>query len=264
VTGDGLSELEDELAGCDRAIAADPGNAKAHSNRGKALTALGRNEEALASHDRAIALNPGDPVAHNRRGITLADLGRHQDALAAYDQSIALDPGDAVPRSNRGLALVALGRNAEALTAYEDAIVLVPGEFGPHHNRGILLAEMGELDDALAELDRAEGLDPDWAGEGSAWAGAILWHQRDSAGARDRFARVQNRVGGCTPFRTAEMEAVALCGLGQPDEAEQRLLGSLPSRTTGDLAEPRGLYDLLSDPPLPGIDRLRAIADSGT
>jgi tetratricopeptide (TPR) repeat protein len=175
VTGDGLSELEDELADCDRAIAADPGNAKAHSNRGKALT-----------------------------------------------------------------------------------------EFGPHHNRGILLAEMGELDDALAELDRAEGLDPDWAGEGSAWAGAILWHQRDSAGARDRFARVQNRVGGCTPFRTAEMEAVALCGLGQPDEAEQRLLGSLPSRTTGDLAEPRGLYDLLSDPPLPGIDRLRAIADSGT
>jgi tetratricopeptide (TPR) repeat protein len=93
---------------------------------------------------------------------------------------------------------VALGRNAEALAAYEDAIVLVPGEFGPHHNRGILLAQMGELDDALAELDRAEGLDPDWAGEGSAWAGAISWHQRDSAGARDRFARVQNRVGGCT------------------------------------------------------------------
>jgi hypothetical protein len=39
-------------------IAADPGNAKAHSNRGKALTALGRNEEPLASHDWAIALKP--------------------------------------------------------------------------------------------------------------------------------------------------------------------------------------------------------------
>jgi hypothetical protein len=84
-----------------------------------------------------------------------------------------------------------------------------------------------------------------------------LWHQGDSVRTRDRFARVQGRVGGCTAFRTAEMEAVALCGLGQPDEAERRLLGSLPWRTPGDLAEPRGLYKLLSDPPLPGIDRLR-------
>lgn len=264
MTDDALSELEDALADCDQAIAVDPGNAKAHSNRGKALTALGRNEEALTAHDRAIVLNPGDPVAHNRRGITLADLGRHEDALAAYDQSIALDPGDAVPHSNRGLALVALGRNEEALAAYDDAIALVPGEFGPHHNRGILLAEMGQLDDALTELDHAEALDPDWAGESSAWAGAILWHQRDSAGARDRFARGQGRVGGCTPFRTAEMEAVALCGLGRPDEAERRLLDALPRRAPGDLTEPRGLYDLLSDPPLPGIDRLRAIVDSST
>jgi hypothetical protein len=39
---------------------------------------------------------------------------------------------------------------------------------------------------------------------------------------------------------------------------------SLPWRTPGALAEPRGLYDLLSDPPLPGIDRLRAIVDSAT
>jgi hypothetical protein len=62
---------------------------------------------------------------------------------------------------------------AETLAAYDDAIALVPGESGPHHNRGILLAEMGELDGALAELDHAEGLDPDGAGEGRAWAGAI-------------------------------------------------------------------------------------------
>jgi tetratricopeptide (TPR) repeat protein len=263
MTEDALSELEAALFDCDRAVSLDSGNAKAFSDRGKALAALGRVEEALASHDRAIALNPGDPVAHNRRGIALADLGRHEEAIAAYDRAIALDPGDAVPRSNRGLALAALGRRAAALAAYDDAITLVPGEFGPHLNRGILLAEMGELEDALTELDTAEGIDPDWAGEGNAWAGAILWHRRESAAARDRFARVQGRVGGCTLFRTAEMEAVALCGLGKAEDAERHLSDGSPRRSPGDVTDLRGLYDLLSDPMLPGIDRLRAIADGG-
>ncbi len=260
---DAPTELDGALADCDRAIALDPGNAKAHSDRGKALTAMGRSEEALDAFDLAIALNPGDPVAHNRRGIALADLGRPEEAINAYDASIALDPRDAVPRSNRGLALTALGRRADALAAYDAAIALVPREFGPHLNRGILLAEMGELDAALTELDHAEGLDPDWAGEGSAWAGAIRWHRRDSVGARDRFARVQGRVGGCTVFRTAEMEALALCGLGQPEAAEKHLLRCLARRTPGDLTEPRGLYELLSEPRLPGIDQLRLLVDSG-
>lgn len=258
-----MTELEGALMECDRTIALDPGNAAAHSNRGKALTALGRSEEALAAHDRAIALSPESPVAHNRRGIALADLGRPDEAIAAYDRSIALDPGDAVPRSNRGLALTALGRRAEAIAAYDDAIALVPREFGPHLGRGILLAEQGDLDEALTELDCAEGIDPDWAGEGSAWAGAILWHRRETAGARDRFARVLGRVGGCTVFRTAEMEALALCGLGQPEDAARHLLRYLPRRAPGDRTEPRGLYDFLSDPPLPGIDRLRDLVDSG-
>ncbi len=120
---------------------------------------------------------------------------------------------------------------------------------------------MGGLDDALSELDSAGRLDPLGAEEGMAWAGAILWHQGDSAGARDRFARAKGRVTGCTPFREAEMEAIALCGLGEPGVAEQHLMNALPRRTRGDMTEPRELYDLLADPPLPGIDRLRAIVD---
>jgi hypothetical protein len=58
------------------------------------------------------------------------------------------------------------------------------------------------------------------------------------------------------------MEAIALCGLGQPDNAEQRLLSAVPHRAAADRAEPRTIYDLLADPPLPGIDRLRAIIDN--
>jgi hypothetical protein len=41
-----------------------------------------------------------------------------------------------------------------------------------------------------------------------------------------------------------------------------RLRRALPLRAAGDRAEPRAIYDLLTDPPLPGIDRLRAIIDA--
>jgi tetratricopeptide (TPR) repeat protein len=253
--------LGDALAAFDQGITLDPGNAAAHNGRGIALRALGRLGDALAAFDHAITLDPGNAITHSNRGIALGDLGRPGDALAAFDHAITLDPGNATPHNGRGNALQALGRLEDALAAYDQAITLEPGRAQPHENRGITLAMMGGLDEALAELAIAGHLAPNEAGEGTTWAGAILWHRRDAAGAQDRFASVAGRVTGCTPFRTAEMEAVALCGLGHAESAEQHLMAALPSWTKGDRADPRTIYDLLSDPPLPGIDRLRAITE---
>jgi hypothetical protein len=58
------------------------------------------------------------------------------------------------------------------------------------------------------------------------------------------------------------MEAIALCARGRPVDAEALLLEAAALRIPGDRGEPRAIYDLLADPPLPGINRLRAIADS--
>jgi hypothetical protein len=120
----------------------------------------------------------------------------------------------------------------------------------------------GQLDMALAEFDISSRLAPTGAGEGAAWAGAILRHRGDAPGADRWFARVEGRVSGCTPFRTAEMEAIALCARGRSIEAEALLLEAAALRIPGDRGEPRAIYDLLADPPLPGINRLRAIVDS--
>jgi len=57
------------------------------------------------------------------------------------------------------------------------------------------------------------------------------------------------------------MEAIALCGLGQADAAKQHLLAAVPRRVPGDRPGPRTIYGLMSDPPLPGIERLREIAE---
>jgi len=254
--------FEDALASYDQALALDPGgDATAHGGRGVTLQALGRFEEALAAYDRALALDPGNAITHSGRGVALVALGRFDDELAAFDQALALDPEN-TSSLHRGVALVALGRYEDALAAFDQALALDPDNGRTHESKGITLAVIGNFDQALAEFDTAGRLAPTGAGEGRAWAGAILWHRRDAAGARDQFALVKSRVTGCTPFRTAEMEALALCGLGQPDDVEKRLLDAMHLRAPGDRAGPRPIYDLLSDPPLPGIDRLRAIVDN--
>ena len=265
--GDTLMEMgrpEEALAAYDRAVALDPGNAGFHRDRGDTLMEMGRPEEALAAYDRAVALDPGNAIFHGDRGYVLRRLGRPEEALAAHDRAVALDPGNAIFHGDRGETLRNMGRFEDALAAYDRAVVINPSSCGAHVDKGMALAAIDHLDQALAEFDTADRLATDAAGEGKTWAGAILWHRRDTTGARDRFAHVKGRVTECTPFRTAEMEALALCALGQPDDAEKHLLNALPLRAPGDGAEPQTIYNLLSDPPLPGIDRLRAIVDIDT
>lgn len=234
------------------------GEAVAALRMAASRTASARLRQAIGSRAESIAARL---IAAAREENSLPTA----TGLDATKIATELLPSSGFAWTTYAMAMEDMSQLEDAVAAYGQAIALRPSLAVAHENKGITLAAMGELDNALAELDSAERLSPDEAGESMTWAGAILWHQRDDAGARDRFTRVKGRLNPwCTPFRRAELEAVALFGLGQPDVAEQHLLDALPRRTPGDLAHPRALYDLLSDPPLPGIDRLRAIVDSHT
>ncbi len=259
---DALGRFQDAVDAYDQALTLDPGSAIAHTGRGNALHEMGRFQDAVGAYDQAITLDPRDADTHTGRGLALHALGRLPEAVGAYDQAITLDPGSVIAHNGRGNVLHALGRLQEAVDAYDQAITLDPGNAFPHENKGILLTARGDLDLALAELDTADRLAPTGAGEGRAWAGAILWHRQQDVEAHNQFSRVKGKVIGCTPFHTAEIEAIALCGLGQPSCAEQQVIDALPLRIPGDRAEPRTIYDLLSDPPLQGIDHLRMIIEN--
>jgi lipopolysaccharide biosynthesis regulator YciM len=120
---------------------------------------------------------------------------------------------------------------------------------------------LGDLDGALTAIGTASHLNAR-CGEGLMLTGAIAWHEGDAQTARELFALVAGNITDCTPFRTAELESAALCGLGQSSQAAEHLREALSERTPGDLTEPRAMYDLLSDPPLEGIDLLRSVAES--
>jgi tetratricopeptide (TPR) repeat protein len=208
-------------------------------------------------------LDPLNPQIHLFRARVLRwALGRPDDALAASDRAAHLDPHDVTAHYYRGYALDALRRHHEALAAFRQALAQEPDYARAREYEGIVLAVLGDFGKALAELDAARDLAPDGTGEGMAWAAASLWHLGDKTGARKRFALVEGRVTGCTPFRVAEMEAIALCGLGQPEEAVQNLRNAMRLRVPGDQFHPRSIYELLSHPLLPGADRLQVFANS--
>ena len=241
-----IGTLADDIAG--RLILAAP-------DRASSPLALG-----LAAAQIAAKTSAAQSEALNSYGVTLRRIGCLENSLAVLNRAIELGANDATSHIDRGDTLRLLGRVQEARTAYDQAQALDPNRAEAHENKGILLAQVGDLDGALIELNTSERLEPSAGGEGRTWAGAILWHRHDIPGAPDRFGHVTDRVTGRSPFRIAEIEAIALCGLNRAEDAEKHLMEALTLRLPGDRAESQALYDLLADPPLPGIERLRAIA----
>ena len=118
----------------ERAVALDPGYARAHMLLGAALDLKGDylttpelSERALVSLDRALALRPDSAEAWRYRGSALITLNRDEEALAAFESALARNPMDASAQS--GIARVHFilrGDFARAAAAYERALVLNP------------------------------------------------------------------------------------------------------------------------------------------
>ena len=139
----------------DQALAIEPANAAAWSNRGNALLELKRYPDALKSYDRALAINPRHAEALHNRGLTLHTLDRTEEALASYDRALKIKPDYPQALNHRGIALCKLGRQSEALTAFRRAVVLQPGVGEFHANLGKALFELRQLEPAEQSLRRA-------------------------------------------------------------------------------------------------------------
>src|SRR5262249_22617279 len=62
----------------------------------------------------ALALDPNNAVAWSNKGNALCRLKRYQEAVAAYDKALAIDPKYAQALRNKAISLRTLGRIAEA------------------------------------------------------------------------------------------------------------------------------------------------------
>jgi tetratricopeptide (TPR) repeat protein len=74
-------QYQEALRAFASAIALNPGDARAHLNRGMAFERLDNVEQAIADYTRALELSPRDAKIHYIRGITFWKQGRTEEAL---------------------------------------------------------------------------------------------------------------------------------------------------------------------------------------
>ncbi|MEV6547551.1 tetratricopeptide repeat protein [Streptomyces sp. NPDC051597] len=152
------------LTELDRAIALDPGRARAYYGRAVARCALYGPAVALPDLDRACELAPDDAYYIGYRGDMYRRLGRFEEALADLDRAILLDPGDAWAPASRGRIRHQTGRVEEALADLDRALELNRDYVWALVRRAQVRRDLADPQGALADLERAERLsaEPAW------------------------------------------------------------------------------------------------------
>jgi len=156
------------------ALALSPDDAKAQSNLGVLLAAVGRADEAMAHYRKAVESEPDYPDGYTNLGIALARAGSLDDAIPYLEKAAQLSPWDAKAHSNLCAALAERGRAGDAIAECEKALQLSPGDSEAHANLAIALAKAGRLDEAIANFERALAGNPDSGEIHANLAGALL------------------------------------------------------------------------------------------
>ncbi|MFB6551911.1 tetratricopeptide repeat protein [Streptomyces sp. NPDC056405] len=204
------------LAEYDRALALDPGLARAYRSRAMTHGSLDDYDAALADIDRALALNPDDARSHAIRGDFLRTVKRYDDALRALDEAIRLDPATDFAWGSRGALRLGRGDPHGALADLNQALELTPDYPWALARRARVWRALGEPARQRADLDRALAVHPD-----SAWilcergdALRVRGHDTEALADYDRALALDPEYASAYASR-----GVSLAGLGRHDEA---------------------------------------------
>jgi lipoprotein NlpI len=112
-------KADQALALADKAIARDPGAARAYLARAKIHDALGRHAAAVADYTKVIALEPKAAEAYDRRGSDYFKLGQVAKSVEDFDRFLELRPAETAGHWRRGISLYYAGRYEEGQKQFE-------------------------------------------------------------------------------------------------------------------------------------------------
>jgi Tetratricopeptide repeat len=152
--------LADDIAGDEKWLEMNPGDARLHAELGACYFEAGRVNDALKELREAARLDPTALRAYDV-GRVLLMAGRLPEAGAAFNQALALK-GD-MPEAYYGLGLVfdALGRIDEAIDAYTRALRFNIDYADVHFNLARVLTARGRTAEAIAHYEEVLKLRPD-------------------------------------------------------------------------------------------------------
>jgi len=119
-------EIVAALSDCDYAVARDPKDVAALSNRGAVWLLAGDPKRAIVDFDAALALKPEDAGLHFNRGLAHDNAGFPDRAIADYSAAIGLNPQMAIAFHNRGAVYERTSRRRLAVDDYTRALAINP------------------------------------------------------------------------------------------------------------------------------------------
>jgi Flp pilus assembly protein TadD len=134
---------------------ANPKDADAALQYGKALRATGQRPQAVAVLEQATIANPGNKALLAGYGRALADNGNFQQAFDVLGRAHSPDDPDWRILSAQGAVLDQLGRFEEARQYYASALNIVPDEPAVLSNLGLSYVLSKDLPKAEETLRRA-------------------------------------------------------------------------------------------------------------
>ncbi len=154
---------QQRIASCtlviERGNAGKANTAKLYVARGTVQDGLGRHDRAIADFTHAIALDPHDQVAYSNRAAEYLASDCFELAIVDLSQVIRADPANGMAFYNRATAYEQSGQRDRALDDYRNAARLLPS-FAPATAAIGRLLKASDPDAALADLSAAIRLDP--------------------------------------------------------------------------------------------------------
>jgi tetratricopeptide (TPR) repeat protein len=240
---------------------ADPEDAAARINLGRALRDAGRTDEAVANYRRAVAISPNNPLPHFNLANALRAQGKLDEAILHYREALRVGSDDAImqsvhtnlatalfergqteeaerhfreaqrlaphalePNLNLATALSRLGRPAEAVEVYRQALEISPDSGNVQFGLALALARIGRVDEAIGHLRQAMRVAPDLPGPIAYLAWILATHPDDGLRNPPEALRLALRAVAMTQGRdapTLDALAAAYAASGDFERAVQ-------------------------------------------
>ncbi len=135
-----MGRLDEAVAQYERALKAEPKNARVHVNLAAVLKNQGRFDDAISHCKIALDIDPKDAMAHNNLGASLEAQGKLFAAMSHYEQAVELRPDFADARGNLAAIMRQVQNSPAAIVRWREWIDLRPTDYVLMNQAALLMA----------------------------------------------------------------------------------------------------------------------------